>query len=441
MNFRERMAGRASALAAFLRDQAGASFIIVALAFPVVLGAAGIGVDAVLWYMDKRENQTLADNGAVAARIALSRDPSADLQKAVEDAVKKNGFEHGVHGTVIVNNPPQSGPNAGDPLFVEVLVQEQAKLYFSRMMVSNAFTVQARAVSGISFFGEHCVVALDETADRAINVTGTGDLISSCGTASNSSSAEAVYVGGKATLLAQPIQAYGDIYIKDKNAVAQQYPPQVLSERVENPYEGVLTGLQADASCVGENNAVALNTEDSPVSPGRFCAGISINNGNIVFNPGLYIIDNGSMAISGGTVTGDGVTFILTAMDATDLGSFNVTGGTVDLRAPTTDEAAATGGYQGMLFIQDPYVPNLDTLSVLQSKFNGGSTMIMDGALYFPDMDVDYSGGSAGDVSCTLVIARTVTVSGTAHLENDETACEAAGVTSGVRQTRVRLFE
>ena len=46
----------------FLGDQAGTSFVITALSFPVVLGFAGLGVDAAMWYADKRQNQTVAVN-------------------------------------------------------------------------------------------------------------------------------------------------------------------------------------------------------------------------------------------------------------------------------------------------------------------------------------------------------------------------------------------
>jgi Flp pilus assembly protein TadG len=443
---RDRLTGSTRSLTAFLANQAGASFIITALAFPVVLGMAGLGVDGVLWYMDKRENQTVADNAAVAATIALSRDPGisdADLELVVRDSTKTNNFVHGADGTVVVNAPPLSGPNAGTAGYAEVLVQKQADLYFSRMMVSNTFTVQARAVGGVSFFGEHCVVSLDPTEDGAITLLGTADVTSDCGMASNSSSDQAILVKGKAELNAQPLQAYGDIDTSGASTITNEYPPQPLSERVDDPYAGVLPGLQADPSCIGAT-ATLYQTADSPLSPGRYCGGITIN-GNVDFNPGLYIVDDGGFRIQGGgDIRGPGVTFVLTAMDAPDLGTadFSAGTGTVELRAPTAAEAAATGGYEGMLFIQDSYVPNLDTLSPMpKNMLTGGANVHLAGALYFPDLEVVYTGGTSGGVGCTLIVSKKVTFEGNVFLDNDAAECLKAGVTSGIQQTRVRLFE
>ncbi|MDH3918852.1 MAG: pilus assembly protein TadG-related protein [Rhodospirillales bacterium] len=442
---RDRLAECGRRLGRFLSDQAGASFVITALAFPVVLGMAGLGIDAAMWYQDKRQNQTIADNAAVAGRIALSRDAGislSDLEIVVRGAAADNGFVHGTHGAVTVNNPPAAGPNAGDANFVEVVIAQTAQVAFSAMIVDQSFMVRARAVSGVSTFGNHCVVALDPTEDDAIKIAGTANVTSSCGLASNSSSSSAIGIQGQATLNADPIQAYGDIEVSGAGAsVTYNVPPQPLSERIEDPYASVLPGLQADPSCVGENNAVALNTENSPVSPGRFCGGITINNGTIVFLPGTYFVDNGGMAISGGNISGEGVTFIITAMDGTDLGDFDVLGGTIDLRAPldTTE-----GDYPGMLFIQDPHVPNVDTLAANKlpsNKFTGGSDMTLDGALYFPLTDVVYSGGGGGSVNCTLIVSRTVSFSGNVELNNDANACAEAGITTGVQQTRVRIIE
>jgi Flp pilus assembly protein TadG len=445
---RDRLTGTTRSLSAFLGNQAGASFVIAALTFPVLLGAAGIGVDAVLWYMDKRQNQTVADNAAVAATIAYTRDGSlsqSKLEEVVRDSAHTNNFLHGKDGTVTVNAPPASGPNAGVAGFVEVLVQQQADLYFSRMMLGNAFTIQARAVGGVSFFGEHCVVSLDPTEDGAITVTGTADVTSDCGMASNSSSDQAILVQGKATLNAQPLQAYGDIDSSGAATVTNKYPPQPLSERVDDPYAGILSGHQADPSCAGvPPKPTPYDTADSPLSPGHYCNGITIN-GNVDFNPGLYIVDGGNFRIQGGgDIRGEGVTFVLTAMDASDLATadFAAGTGTVDLRAPTAAEAAATGGYAGMLFIQDPYVPNLDTLSPTpKNMLTGGANVHLAGALYFPDTEVVYTGGTSGGVGCTLIVSKTVTFEGNVFLDNDEAECLKAGVTSGIQQTRVRIFE
>jgi hypothetical protein len=356
----------------------------------------------------------------------------------VRGAAADNGFVHGTHGAVTVNNPPASGPNAGDAAFVEVVVAQSAQVAFSSMIVDQSFMVRSRAVSGLSTFGNHCVVALDPTADGAITVTGTADVTSECGLASNSSSDSAIDLQGHATVNAEPIQTYGDIAESGSSSVTYNVPPQPLSERIEDPYAGVLPGHQADPSCAGASK-VTYRTVDSPLSPGRYCGGIKVN-GSMDFLPGTYILDNGGFGLIGaGTITGEGVTFILTAMDATDMDSFSTaSAGTIDLRAPVD---ASEGEYPGMLIIQDPYVPNLDVAAPMGHTLTGGSDMTIDGAIYLPDGDVTYTGGTSGGANCTLIVSKTVAFQGSVVLDNDATACEQAGVTTGVQQTRVRIME
>jgi hypothetical protein len=305
------------------------------------------------------------------------------------------------------------------------------------MVLDAAVTIEARAVGGISTLGDHCVVALDETADGAITVTGTADVTSDCGLASNSSSSEAILVSGNATLTAQPLQAYGDISKSGNATITNKAPPQPLSERLPDPYAGVITELQADPSCVGAGKQ-NFSGSDSPLSPGLYCGGIQIN-GNVDFLPGTYILDNGGLKIvGGGDIRGLGVTFILTAMDAADLGTFDLSGGgLLEFRAPVD---TTEGDYPGMLVIQDPYVPNVETAAPGVHKFTGGSNMHLTGAIYTPHQEVAYGGGTNGGANCTVIVAKKVSFHGNVHLDNDATACAEAGVET-IQQTRVRLLE
>jgi Flp pilus assembly protein TadG len=437
-----RLANFARDLSSFSGDQAGASFVIAALSFPVLLGMAGLGLDATMWYQDKRHNQTIVDNAAVAGTIALSRDADitqSALETVVRDSTAESGFVHGTNGTVLVNSPPTAGPNKDTAGFVEVSVRKQGALYFSGMILDAPVTIETRAVGGVSTFGEHCVVSLDETADGAITVSGNADVTSDCGMASNSNSSRAIYVDGNADLTAQPLQAYGDIDKSGNATITYHAPAQPLSERVDDPYSGVLTEHQADASCVGAAPQT-YSGSDSPLAPGLYCGGIRIN-GNVDFQPGTYYVDNGDFKIvGGGDIRGPGVTFIITAMDASDLGSVDMSGGgLVELRAP---EDTTEGEYPGMLFMQDPYVPNLDSYSPLpKNMLTGGSNMHLNGAMYFPDLETVYTGGTNGGANCTLIVSKKVEFRGSVNMHNDATACAEAGVTSGIQQTRVRLME
>jgi hypothetical protein len=91
-------------------------------------------------------------------------------------------------------------------------------------------------------------------------------------------------------------------------------------------------------------------------------------------------------------------------------------GATVTLKAP------ATGSYAGMLFFQDDDAPSYGS-----NVINGGSTMNLTGALYFPNQSVDFSGNAgSGGATCTQIVARTVSFTGASHIGGD---CDDSGVT------------
>ncbi len=161
----------------FLGDQPGASFVITALAFPVIIGFAGLGL--------------------------------SDLETVVRDVAADNGFVYGSHGAAIVKSPPDVG--------------------------------------GLSTFGGHCVVGLDETADRTVEFTGTADVTSACGIASNSNSDEAIYVGGNATLIAEPPQAEAT---PGRAAMPRSHNTRRPS-RCQSALRGAVSELQADPVCAG----------------------------------------------------------------------------------------------------------------------------------------------------------------------------------------------
>src|SRR5262249_18700838 len=53
------------------------------------------------------------------------------------------------------------------------------------------------------------------------------------------------------------------------------------------------------------------------LQPGVYCGGMDLSGPvNVTFQPGLYVIKDGIISESGGTFTGNGVTFFLTGQDA-----------------------------------------------------------------------------------------------------------------------------
>ena len=453
---RQRLCACAAPLRRLTVEKAGMSIMFVAFAMPVILGFAALGLDVSMWYLDRRENQTLADNIALAATIELNRDSSVTdvtLETLAHEEAERIGFdEDGTLRNIAVNRPPLNGPNAGDDGFIEVIVSEQQDLFLASLALNGPITVEGRAVGGVDTSGEHCVLALDNDMEDAVEFSGTADADVGCGVASNSSSDRAIAIYGSATLSAEPAQTYGDIY--DPNGgLTTSSPPQTLSERLEDPYAGIDASTYADPACSG--GVVTPINSDRDMFPGNYCGGLRITGGATRFNPGVYVIDSGDLDIStGGNVTvtnalaGEGVTFVMTATDPNDIGNVKITAnGSITLNAPgsgghfpSNSAHPDHGTFPSILVIQDSRAPCCTGPNLRDNQIAGGANMTLSGALYFPTQELSYAGGSANSGACTLLVAAKVTFIGTAYIENDPADCAAAGVET-IAQTRVRLIE
>jgi len=125
----------------------------------------------------------------------------------------------------------------------------------------------------------------------------------------------------------------------------------------------------------------------------------------VTFNPGTYFFYNATIKINGGTVSGNGVTIVLLGDS-----SLSISGGTVNLSAPTNN--ALYPALSGVLI--DDQAPNKSKNAV---TINGGGTVTLGGAMYFPNVDVSYGGTAANpNTTCTEVIANTVTINGNAYM-------------------------
>src|SRR5262245_28076453 len=89
------------------RCEAGVVMIILALCFPLVLGLTGLGLEAGLWYVTKRQLQTAADAAVVAVTYETT---AANRALAARNAVTANGFPLSSNVNIQINSPPTSGP-------------------------------------------------------------------------------------------------------------------------------------------------------------------------------------------------------------------------------------------------------------------------------------------------------------------------------------------
>ena len=155
------------------------------------------------------------------------------------------------------------------------------------------------------------------------------------------------------------------------------------------------------------------------ISPGVYCGGIEVTErATLHLVPGTYILDRGDFVVDGNsTVSGTGVTLILTSRTRSNYGAIDFhAGSTIELTAPAPGAAV---GIPGIAIWVDGAVP------ATSDTFGGGSTQNVNGAIYLPGRWVKYSGGSPSAGRCSQLIAQAVTFTGNSYFRHD---CIGAGL-------------
>lgn len=392
------------------KDLRGNVLIITALGSASLVGAAGLGVDTVQWFLWKRELQQAADSGAMAGAYNLysghawSDDAKAEVNRNFTDTVT---FER-------VVNPPQAGAFVGDTGAIEVLISHSRTLPFSSLFLPNAATVRVRAVATAVAAGQPCVIGL-ATDGIGIDVFGNATVDLDCPVASNSPEGVSVDVGGTSYLDTNLIMSVGGIDYGSGNIPADAaIVPYGLP--VDDPLAG--RGLTTPSGSCDQNNFGVKPSGNVTISPGRYCNGMDIK-GTVHMDPGVYIIDEGSFKVnSGAQITGDGVTIILTGSTSSKVATLQINGSaSLDLSAPTAAEAAAApfnnSNWSGVLFYQDQKGDGT------QHTINGGANINLDGIIYMPTGELTYNGDAAQSAQCLLMITERVNFGGNNEIGNN----------------------
>jgi len=409
-------------IAKLYRDRSGSLIVTFAVATPVVLGAVGLGVESGLWYTAKRSLQTEADAAALSGAYERAKGRPTNVMAAAMREAVRNGFVAAAPNTSTVNNPPASGPNAGEPEAVEVLLGKQQQPLFSGLFLGD-LTISVRSVAMVQTTGTACVLALDPSMDGALTSTGNPTVnMAGCVMAANSTSASAINMTGSTTVTAQSLWTAGGYTNGGSATINLTTPAETNAWALDDPYASMTV---PNLSGCDHNNFSSNSTQT--LNPGVFCNGFSLqSHANIALNPGTYYIDGGNLQIQGGAKVrcncpgpNDGVTFVMTSStSASQIGTADIRGG-----ADVVLSAPKTGSFAGLIFFQDPRATN----TAGDNKFNGGASMQLTGAIYSRYQTVEYTGNNdSGGANCTQIIGRHVVFTGHSTINN--TGCPTAGV-------------
>ena len=404
-------------LSRFCSDRSGTIAVLTALSLTALVGFAGLGIETTQWYTEKRSIQAASDDAALSAAIAFAKGNTSGYTTEAKSVAGSDGFVDGTNQvSVTVNMPPLSGPYASNASAVQVIITAPAQPVLSRMFISD-FTIGGQGVAIVSPAGTAaggCVLALNGAAAGAGTLSGTTSItLNKCSFIVDSTSNSALIMNGNSSLTASNIILGGMDSISNNATITGGVIEH--AGNVADPYAGRTIPTPAATCLTIPNKATTL-------SPGTYCS-LSVNaNQTLALSPGVYIIDGGNVDIAGGgTLTGTGVTIVLTSSVSplNDTGNIIINGGAiVTLTAPTT------GATAGIVFWQDGRAVDSG-----RDKMLGGSTMNITGAIYLPSESVTYSGGntSGNGGGCTQIVASIITFTGNSEFDNN---CSGTGVTT-----------
>ena len=428
------------------KNEAGQALIFTAAALVVLMGFAGLAIDMGVMRHDKRLQQTAADAAAIAGASNLS---FGGIAAGAQDAASRVGYTDNGGGQVSnctgaavgtvcveVNSPPKTGPHSCsggtcDSNYVEALVAVVHPTYFMRILSINSETITARAVAANlgGGAGNGCLYTLSPPSSGNEGISGNGTInASTCGIVDNGD-----YNGTVPNVSADTFAVSGSLSGRSATCTTPGPCPTFGIPAAADPLS---TLIPPCTSCSGGNIVTVMGSGNPTcgpgcafgsgtytISPGTYCS-ITIDgvaSDQVVFSPGVYIIDglsagcsSASLNILGNdTISGTGVTFYFT-----NSSTLNMTGTpTMNLTAPDS-----SGPYPGILMYQDPNDTN-----TTGPTLRGNSGSKYEGALYFPKDQLAFYGNN-NSIDVGVVVSDSITMSGnpTVNLQG------SAGLPSGV---------
>jgi hypothetical protein len=433
------------------RDKRGNAIVIAAAALPVIVGCAGLATDTIQWTLWKRQLQRAADSAALSGVYTRLQD---DSQSSVEGAVDHD-LTLNLHTWMPLNADPKvellgDDGNSTDPVRVTLRIQQG--LPFSSMFMSAAPTIEAVATAAsVPGGGEYCVIGLDRsTTAVGIDIAGSTNLdMGSCSLIADSANPTNAANNGTASknggagssITAASIAAAGGVnYSKSWNV--DEYDP--YTTPIDDPYADLANHIPKSTSdCTKQ---ITIAKKNFPMDRTQTGTNLDTAGSTVCINGGLtvqgslklqsgvtYVINGGNLTMNttGASLSCDGCTIILTNFTNPALtGNIQLTGGTLDISAPTAD-----GTWKGIALYQDGRAT--DTGKKTQNQINGNNGTSVEGVIYVPNQSLLYNGGSSTSAACLQIVVKRAEFSGNSAMQtlND---CPDFGFKGGSSR-RVRL--
>lgn len=382
----------------------GVVAVLTALLLPVLIGFAGLAVDAGYLYAQKRKFQTAADGLALACANQMQRNALCSTTAERALALDLPNL-YGIPWTSVATSTPAAYQ-------IRVVVSESVPTFFMKALGISSVTVSASATAEMK---PTCLYTLNSSDVNSFTTqTGSKNEMPGCGVYVNSSHAtSALNVGTGSYLSALPSDSVW--VVGGVSGTGTVIPtPRVGVAPVVDPL-AALPAPAVTAGCTYTNLIVATS---QTLSPGNYCNGIRIMAPVTVnFSPGLYVLKGGGLkSFAGSKLFGTGVTFYNTAsngyaydgIDLTAAGIPVLSKAEIDLAAPSS------GSLKGVLFFQDRAISVGSTASIIGSGV-GEYDLKLSGVLYFPTTALSIQSGTIkpnGVGSYTHIVAYNISLFG-----------------------------
>ncbi|MAS03170.1 MAG: hypothetical protein CL534_00470 [Ahrensia sp.] len=379
----------------FRCDERGNIAILASFTLPVFIGGIAFGTEAGHWFVEKSKLSFVTDAAALSAGQLYNRGVT---QENIQAAIRGNLLAEGYPDDSLVLNITY--PDSTSDLMT-VRTSYRATKYFSQALWNGNVDITGKSVVAINGKGA-CILALNKTESGAVTMGGSATAtLNGCVVASNSTAADSIYLGGSTTVAVDCMISSGGIYGEDK-ATTDCQKNLKYRRATKDPYADL---VQPKTPFWCEKTPNFKPTGSYLLDPGCFKTSLDLK-GTVTFEPGVYILDGIDMKInSGAVVTGHDVTFVLK-----NGATLNFNGGaTIDLRAP---EEGSGADYPGILF----WGSKSNNTS---HKINGDASSFFSGAIYLPDDEVEFTGSSGMDSTCTRLVADTITLLGNNSFSTD----------------------
>lgn len=386
----------------------GNALVMVGLGLPILVGAAGLGVDVSQWYLWRRELQFAVDQAAIAGAWALTEPESAGsfAARAKED----------YHGNLQVTSA-----FAGDPVVRladygaaaknSVVVSATAKkaLPFTSMLMNLSATIGVSAKAAYELAGNYnpCLIALDPSASNAVYLNGDVTVRASCGIGALSKDKTAIRKDGAAgqvdvgfvVTAGGIVDEFGHFADEAKiTSALGMTDPYASVSAPDNPVPAALP-----TECIGGAKGAITATPGTYSSFNIPC--------NTVLLPGIYVLNGGSLVVDGTKqLSGSAVMFVLKNGAGIRIdGNARVT-----LTAMTVDQMVEAGissrdaqKMPGMLIMEDR-----SSSGAQGNSLTGSTNAIFNGVIYLPRSPLTIAGSPRGASECMVIASKTLVFSG-----------------------------